>query len=621
MLNLVKRQHLDAKLNDNQTLRQSWQSDGDNWDQTQLQEAAQQAISFSDMHLGIDIANAAIDRFGAHPSSQYYLALAYANCGSREEVFKLSETLMSTVKESDDIYEDALCLVGRLEKDKFLRGAQNKPNNFSSSHSSNQADDTALVNALEAYHDAYEFSGGSFPGINAATLFQLADAKEKSREIAVKIITSNAADQDEFWQLATLAEAHLLLEEFDSARHYYQQVVEMAGDNYGLLASVKKHLPLICKKMSVPKDIQELLSGPAIGVFSGHMFDTADRQSARFPIELKDQVAAEIGEFIDSNQIKIGYASGACGGDLIFCREILNRGLELNVVLPFASEEFRRTSVAINGVDESMEYWDILKHATSVSIATDESHLNNPCLYTHAADLIEGYAQLRAKQCDGHLKVVAAIDPYTSGESGGSLERAVIWLEEGKDVHIIDIGKLRGEDKTNSILPVAKKKSDVRQLDREIKSLVEISSNTHDDVVHRVMASKVPEDMDFMRGEGINRAFATTKEASEYAYHVRALAQMIEWQEMDLPADTQLQIAIHTGPIFPRSKTKDRDYFGTHVFYARELAEVTPPGCIYLTEPAAALLETHGPFEFSSDYLGVMEVKNRRREIYRLHRV
>jgi len=598
-------------LTNNQTIRQSWQSDGDNWDQIQLQDATQQAISFSDMHLAIDIASAAIKRFGLHPTSQYYLALAYANCGSREEVFTLIEALMSTIKESDDVYVDALCLIGRLEKDKFIR------------ESGNLVGDTALANALEAYQNAYKTSGGSFPGINAATLLLLADAKQKSRDIAVKIITNNASDQDEFWQLATLAEANLLLEDFDSARHYYQQIIDLAGTNYGLLASVKKHLPLIAEKMDVPNDIQEMLGGPAIAVFTGHMFDTVDRKNPRFPLELKDQVAAQISEFIDSNQIKIGYCSAACGGDLIFCREILNRGLELNVVVPFATDEFRRTSVALNGVDESMEYWDVLKRANSVSIATDESHLNDPALYTHAADLIEGYAQLRAKQCDGHLKVVAAIDPYATGESGGSLERTVTWLEEGVDVHIIDIGKLRGREdvKTKSILAQQSKKVEARHLGREIKSLVEISSNTHDDVVHRVLASKVPEDMEFMRGEGINRAFASAKEAAAYAYHVRALAQMVKWEDMDLPKDTQLQIAVHTGPIFPRSKTKDRDYFGTHVFYARELAEVTPPGCIYLTEQAAALLETHGPIEYSSDYLGQMEVKNHRRDIYRLHRV
>jgi len=153
--------------------------------------------------------------------------------------------------------------------------------------------------------------------------------------------------------------------------------------------------------------------------------------------------------------------------------------------------------------------------------------------------------------------VVAAINPYTSGELCGSIERAIIWLEEGMDVHIIDLGKIRGAEKTNSILPEPSRKIDTRRLDREIKSIVEVSSNTHDDVIHRVMATKVPKDMDFIRGEGINRTFGTVREAAEYAYHIRALAQMIKWEDMDLPADTQLQITIHTGLHIPNG-TSDR---------------------------------------------------------------
>ena len=103
-----------------------------------------------------------------------------------------------------------------------------------------------------------------------------------------------------------MAEAHLLLEEFDSARYYYQRVVNMIGTDYGLLTSVKKHLPLIAAKIKIPNDIQEMLTGPTIAVFSGHMFDTSDRVTPRFPLEIRDQVTAEIGEFIDSNQVKIG---------------------------------------------------------------------------------------------------------------------------------------------------------------------------------------------------------------------------------------------------------------------------------------------------------------------------
>ncbi len=594
-------------MNQTKTLRQLWHANATESSEAEMQSMMQQAIALSDMHLAIDISKTAIEKFGAHPTSRYYQALAYANCGSRAEVYRLLESLLASVSNQDEVYTDVLALRGRLEKDRYLRATERREK------------DTALANALEAYNDAYEITGASFPGINAATLFRLADAKEQSRKIAVEIITSNAGDQDGLWQLATLAEAHLLLEEYDSARHYYTEILELIGSNFGLLASVKKHIPLIDEKQKIPTDIIKMLDGPAIVVFSGHMFDAIDRKKPRFPIALRDEVAAAIGNYIDQANIKIGYSSAACGGDLIFCREMLKRGLEINIILPFSAEDFRRTSVTLAGVDESLEYWDVLKHANSVTVATDEYHLDNACLYNHAANLVEGYALLRARQCDGKVNVVAAIDPYTEGERGGTMDLTVEWLEQGLDVHIIDIGKLRGEVSTN-ILPSPSTRPTYRPLDRQIMTLVEVTSNANDEKVHAALKDKVPTDIEFLSGGGINRAFYNVKDAADYAYHVRTLATIVDWPKLGLPDDTTLQISIHSGPIFPRSRSKKRDYFGTHVFYARELAEVTPPNCIYLTEPAAALLLTHGPDEYVSDYLGALRVKDFTRQIYRLHR-
>ncbi len=267
-----------------------------------------------------------------------------------------------------------------------------------------------------------------------------------------------------------------------------------------------------------------------------------------------------------------------------------------------------------------MEYWDILKNANSVTIATDESHLNNPILYTHAANLIEGYALLRAGQCNGRVKVIAAVDPHSSGEAGGSIERTIDWLEQDLEVHVVDIAAIRGDSVGESILPAVEKKADSRHLGREVKSLVEMTANVPMDILTKGLEGKLLEDADYLRGHGINRAFDRVKDAADYAYHVRAIAPLVNWQEIAGVERLELQIAIHTGPIFPRSKTKDKDYFGTHVFYAKELSEVTPPGCIYLTEPAAALLLTHGPEDYVSDYLGSMQIKAFTRQIYRLHR-
>ena len=87
-------------------------------------------------------------------------------------------------------------------------------------------------------------------------------------------------------------------------------------------------------------------------LFTGHMVDLPDRQVPRFPPQIVDAVQAEIAKRIsyhvgthDKNDVK-GFASLARGSDILFhetCREF---GIGTTVVLPFAPNEFLRTSVA-----------------------------------------------------------------------------------------------------------------------------------------------------------------------------------------------------------------------------------------------------------------------------------
>ena len=86
----------------------------------------------------------------------------------------------------------------------------------------------------------------------------------------------------------------------------------------------------------------------------GHMLDAPSRpkDKARFPATpeaeaearrmIKEAVQKELNE---PGGVTLGIAGGACGGDILFhetCREL---GIRTTVVLPFAPNEFLRTSV------------------------------------------------------------------------------------------------------------------------------------------------------------------------------------------------------------------------------------------------------------------------------------
>jgi hypothetical protein len=365
-----------------------------------------------------------------------------------------------------------------------------------------------------------------------------------------------------------------------------------------------------------------MVAEPMVVVFAGHMIDNVDREVPRFPEAIENDVAAEIGKAIDSENIKIGYCSAANGGDLLFAKEMIKRELEVNIVLPFDPEVFRRSSVVRGGIDRSREFRQVLNGASSVTIATEESNLGNPCLFSYAADLIEGYAALRSQQLGSTVKMIAAIDPYETGLTGGAVEVSQKWLDEGIDVTIVDIAEIRGGDNSTGIRVTPESLMDSRPLDREIKTVVEVVTNLPEksQTLIDLLQARVPDRWDSLRGGGLSKAFNTIEDAADYAYRLRAESHMISWADHGLPESTRIQVAIHTGPVFRNIDSEKRDYYGSHVFHANDLAEVTPADCIYLTEQAAALLAIHGPDSFISDYLGTMEVKFKPRRVYRLHR-
>ena len=589
-------------------MRKTWLESGADWELEKLITAGTRAIALSDSQLAINILRFATVEFESNTTVMYYLSLAYANSGSREEVYSHVEALLAKITGEDENYVESLCLMGRLEKDRYIR------------LKGTSAGEKALVSALEAYHLAFEFSRKSFPGINAATLFLLAGDAGTSRLIASDIIASNADDQDSLWQQASLGEANLLLENFKTAYSCYELVVALCGNDYGLLTSVKKHLPLIAEHIVVPERFAKLLAGPTVCVFSGHMFDEEGRASPRFPVEIEQQVAEGISELIDSENIKIGYCSAANGGDLLFAQEMINRDLEVNIVIPFDKEVFRRGSVK-RLVDRSKEYWSVLDNASSVFIATEEADLGNPVLYAYAAELLEGYAKLRSTQFGSKVVMLAAIDRGKTGTVGGSSNLFERWRAAGMNVKVVDIAAIRG-DEPEEVQSEPDSPQEARSLNREIKTVVEVIVQPGENLeqVSEELAARVPDQWQFMKGGGLNRAFATVLDAADYAYRLRAESKIINWQGHGLPEETTIQIALHTGPIFPSETNKKVEYFGSHVFHARDLAELTPAGCIYLTEQAAALLVTHGYESYLSDYLGTIEIKLKPRPVYRLHR-
>ena len=221
-----------------------------------------------------------------------------------------------------------------------------------------------LVESAQAYEQAAQLPGaaemsdcGTFPLINAATVWRLAGNISRSRELAHDVINRSArideANRDPLWFPATLGEANLLIDEHGIATEYYMQAVNAATANnrLGELASVRMNLEMLraAGVTANPEFIDQHLG--SVVVFSGHMIDSPERVKDRLPIrfpnspKLIDAVSTAIAKKLDEINAKFGFCSLACGGDLLFAKAMLARNAELHIVLPFAQHDFLRTSV------------------------------------------------------------------------------------------------------------------------------------------------------------------------------------------------------------------------------------------------------------------------------------
>ena len=77
--------------------------------------------------------------------------------------------------------------------------------------------------------------------------------------------------------------------------------------------------------------------------FTGHLVDRPGRATPRFPPSLAPQIARRIAGELEIVGATDGFASGACGGDIIFLEAIMARGGRAHITLPCTVDAAAKT--------------------------------------------------------------------------------------------------------------------------------------------------------------------------------------------------------------------------------------------------------------------------------------
>ncbi|MFZ2019422.1 MAG: Crp/Fnr family transcriptional regulator, partial [Methyloceanibacter sp.] len=300
--------------------------------------------------------------------------------------------------------------------------------------------------SFNAYHGLYEHSQGYYPGVNAATMALISGNAEVARQIAAGLIDTLHPDAEDYWPLATLAEALVIVGREAEAKDVLAKASVARGADDGAKASTILQFKRLGTVLDV--DIEALVSAlkpRSVAVFSGHLFRGSELdENAQQAIEADIRASAE--PLLAEHNVGIVYGALASGTDIILAETALAASAELDVVLPFSTERFIETSVKIGDPSGKPGKWEkrfraILESQSVRSLtimgANDPSERDLDGYFFHAFRYAAGCALQRAATLQTNCRLLVVADANGPDTIAGANRVLDDWREHGRPFDLL----------------------------------------------------------------------------------------------------------------------------------------------------------------------------------------
>jgi CRP-like cAMP-binding protein len=300
--------------------------------------------------------------------------------------------------------------------------------------------------SFNAYHGLYEHSQGYYPGVNAATMALIAGNAEVARQIAAGLINTLSADAEDYWPLATLAEALLIVGREAEAKEVLANASAAKGADDGAKASTILQFRRLGTVLDA--DIEALVSAlepRSIAVFSGHLFRGSELdENAQSAIEADIRASAE--PLMTEHNVGIIYGALASGTDIILAETALASGAELDVVLPFPTERFVETSVRIGDPPAKPGKWQkrfraILEsqgvRSLTIMDSNDPVERDRDAYFFYAFRYAAGCALQRAATLQTKCRLIVVADANGPDTVAGANQVLEDWRRHGRVFDLI----------------------------------------------------------------------------------------------------------------------------------------------------------------------------------------
>ncbi len=566
--------------------------------------------------------------FEAEPGNRealYRLVLNIARAGATDRALEIY-----TGAHLDELEDsEFISLRARIEKDLALASVGDERTD-------------RLRGAAELYRRAFRIAGEHYPCVNAATLLLLAgdettacDLAEEALEACTREMASwrdqgcrpeaeSAHDlRLHYYNAVSRAEGHLILGEIaetmlaltDAARLNYRR-------NHSDRAGTRRQLDMICTAKGLNSSILDLLRPPDVLHYVGHMLlpERVNRRGDFTENTLRERIAAY---FDKQGPAGVGflYGSLACGSDILIAEAALNRGIELNVVMPFDPDLFIQRSVRPAGEEWIPRFQRCLDAAESVTQTGASGEGTDDVMLTYASRTAMGLAVLRAQYLGTTVRQLAVWDGIETERNAGTAVDIGIWKQTDRKTDVISVRR-RIAAKSAKSVPEADYGAgeqvkrvfraflfgDIAGFSRIDETELPLFYDTMWRAVSKAMAPFEPA-IEFSNtwGDAIHVVFSDATAGAHCALSIQETLRSIA-PTASFPHGLGMRLSVHYAPVYARFDPilARQAFFGTNITKAARMEPITPVGEVYATEPLAAELALSGVSDISAEYVGIV---------------
>jgi adenylate cyclase len=536
--------------------------------------------------------------------AQYLAVLSLARAGATESASEKLESygLVEVGDDDPGLRIDVAALRARLAKDLALQNTGSERERFA-------------AEAAERYEDAVAVGGDAYCCVNAATMWLLGAQPRRTERLALEGLrrldrNEPATAEERYWHSATHAEAALLLRRLDDVETDLIAAARASGRAVGPQAVTRRQLSIICDVLGISADALAPLRVPDVIHYCGHIPPTGLKPS-RADEESEEGLAEEIGRYLDSRDVGFAYGSLASGSDVLIAEALLERDVELTVVLPFALDEFIAISVAPSAGRWVERFHACLNRARTVLYATDAEFLGDTSLFDYCAQMAMGQALIRASSLDAHVEQLAVWDGADDdGVGTGSNVKA--WRATGQPSTVIP---WRGRPRRPAPIKHTPSGREIRAIlfcdmkgfsrlgDRQMQPFLDAVMAPLGSVLGQFEAQVLHRNT---WGDGLHIVLSSVSGAADCALALQDSMRRCDLIGAGLPPDLGLRIGAHVGPVFKFDDPirNEVGFCGTQITRTARIEPRTPEGEVYASAPFAALAALDSGRRFSCEYVG-----------------